>query len=118
MAKDTFDLFRNSKSDMGWLFNSEASWCIHAGNDERGYVCVVQKAADEKQVMVRVGCRYFTLKEARTHYVSKWRNRGPSLRVTARRMLALIEIAVATAKYKGWINKSVKFNATPRKVRR
>lgn len=115
MAKHTFDDFRKLVSG-----NRSAGgvheWCILVGFDERGYALFLQKAADESGPMVRVGCRYATLKEIRKHYVSHDRNCGPVARRTAKQMLDLIGIAVDAAKFKGWLPSDFpRFNTAPRK---
>jgi hypothetical protein len=118
MANNTFEPFRDSHLDAHKTTSSEQGWCICAGYDPRGYTVMLQQTKGELEPMVRVGCRYMTLREARKHYVSRGRNDNHWRRTTSRHMLALIGVAVETAKYIGCLDDRVKFNTTPRKVRR
>jgi len=120
MARDTFSPENGYDKHLlnAGITNLGHSWSILAGYDERGYAIRLQKNRDEREPMVRAGCQYMTLKEARRHWVSAGRNYAPSVRRTSAQVLALIGIAVATAKAKGWIKSSVRFNTTPRKISR
>jgi hypothetical protein len=130
MSKDTFSSFIDhlkttakvryiDPGDPGKLFgrspNPSKGWAIFCGFDERGYAVVVQKAENDRELMVRVGCQWRTLKSARSHWVSAARNRNAYDRRTAQQILMLIRIGVNRAHYYGWTNKT--FNSTPRKVR-
>ncbi len=114
MARSTFEEFRDEIARRS--VNGPEGWALVAGFDERGYVLMLQQAKNEREPMVRVGCRYFTLKQARAHYVSRGRNCNRSMRRTAAQMLMLIGLAVQSAKTKGLIARSYKFNTTPRKA--
>jgi hypothetical protein len=114
MGKNTFIEHRPERSS-GY---DSRGWFIVSGHDERGYAVMVQQCRDERQPMVRVGCRYKSLKEIRAYYVSRSRNNSETDRRTAQQILSLIKIAVETVTYKGWLERKIKFNATPRKVSR
>ncbi|MGO3930835.1 hypothetical protein [Rhodopseudomonas pseudopalustris] len=92
------------------------NWSILAGYDMRGYAIRLQQCTDEREPMVRAGCKYLTLKEARKHWVSAGRNDTISRRRTAAQVLMLIGLAVEAAKYNGLIDGKVRFNTTPRKA--
>lgn len=127
MAKETFDAFISSvkKSankfyiDPGephWLGrppNPLRGWAIFCGYDERGYAVVVQKARDDREIMVRVGCRWKSLKKARSHWVASARNYNSEGRRTAKQILMLVSIGLTRARKEGWTKKT--FNSTPRK---
>lgn len=116
MAKHTFDDFRNFATTNCRTTGNAHAWCILVGFDARDYALFLQKAGDENEPMVRVGCRYATLREIRWHYVSHDRNCGPIARRTAKQMLDLIGIAVDTAKRKCLLPSDFpRFNTTPRK---
>ncbi|MCK1465745.1 hypothetical protein IVB34_47535 [Bradyrhizobium sp. 2] len=91
-------------------------WAVFCGFDERGYSVIVQKAANDRQVMVRAGCQWRTLKAARTHWVSAARNYNAYSRRTAKQILMLIDIGVRRARDHGWTKET--FNAAPRKATR
>ncbi len=120
MASHTFDFdpgkgYALHESNVGFT-NRGCDWSILAGYDERGYAIRLQKCSDEAEPMVRAGCRYLTLKDARKHWVADWRNRAASEQRTAAQVLMLIGLAVATAKHKGLVSAKLRFNTTPRKV--
>lgn len=109
MSRDTFDNARRQNNpEFRFARNDTRGWFVISGRDPRGYVVMLQQTTNEKEPMVRAGCKYKTLKAARN-----WDNRS---RRTAAQMLALIGIAVATAQRNGWLSRKIKFNTTPRKV--
>lgn len=117
MARDTFEAFQAERLRIditpGW--SEGRPWCLFVGFDTRRYPVFLQQAADEKEPMVRVGCRYETLKGIRKHYVPAGRNWSRRSRKSAAQMLMLIGLAVDTAKTRSLIASTVRFNTTPRK---
>lgn len=121
MASRTFDFGTDMRYALhafnaARINNGANGWSILAGYDERGYAIRLQKCSDEAEPMVRAGCRYLTLKDARKHWVAAWRNRAASEQRTAAQVLMLIGLAVDTAKRKGLVSAKLRFNTTPRKV--
>lgn len=131
MGKETFDSFithvRNTAKNcyvepgepdklFGRRPDPSKGWSLFCGFDERGYAIFVQKAADDREIMVRAGCRWKTLKAARAHWVSASRNGNAEERRTAKQILLLISSGVTRARTSGWTKKT--FNSRPRKVTR
>lgn len=96
---------------------AQRDWCVFGGVDSSGYVVMLQQIGSHKRkgsgLMVRIGCRFLTLAEARKHYSRKHYN--PE---RARCVLFLIYNAVAIAKSRGLLDKRFKFNATQPKTGR
>ncbi|WP_293880500.1 pentapeptide repeat-containing protein, partial [Sphingomonas sp.] len=51
-------------------------WIIQGATRSDGYVFFLQKLKDDKEPMVKAGCRYFTLSDAEKHWVA---TRGKTL---------------------------------------
>lgn len=96
--------------------NPTRGWALFCGYDERGFAVIIQKAVNDRAIMVSVGCRWKSLGDARAHWVSVQRNRNAKDRRTAKQILLLIGIGVARAREAGWTK--ISFNSTPRKVSR
>ncbi|MCK1465804.1 hypothetical protein IVB34_47855 [Bradyrhizobium sp. 2] len=91
-------------------------WAVFCGFDERGYSVIVQKAANDRQVMVRAGCQWRTLKAARTHWSLLPETTMPIAAAQPEQILMLIDIGVRRAHDHSWTKET--FNAAPRKATR
>lgn len=130
MGKATFDAFIGQLKKAGTSYvdpgepdrlfgrspDPSRGWAMLCGYDERGFAIVIQKAADDREIMVRAGCRWKTLKAARAHWVSACRNSNAKERRSSKQILMLIGIGLTRARDRGWTKKH--FNSTPRKVSR
>lgn len=98
-------------------FATNFVWCMLCGFDERGYGVYLQRTTEDvkgEPFMVVVGCRSFTLKEARSHWISARSNTGNARRRASRQILQLIAIGVERYNYKINNGKAIKFDPTPR----
>ena len=73
-------------------------WIIQGASRSDGYSFFLQKLKDDKEPMVRAGCRYLTLPDARSHW-SKTRKGQKLLDET----IAIIDCMVALAKIRGYM---------------
>lgn len=114
MAESTFDHYRNTiqraHDEYRRFYNvSKNTWAIGAPyGGGTSYAVILQKTPDEKRPMIRAGCHYFTLKQAKRHWGIK-AHRG---HMVGKAILLHIATLVAIAQANGLLDKRVKFDPT------
>lgn len=100
MSNDTFQEFTlatNRSKNSNRFYAASGAWCIFVGFERRGYPVFVQRADDDKQIMVKAGCRFKTLRQSMAHWGR--RSRGSN----GKEILQLIQIGLRQATREGFI---------------
>lgn len=100
MSNISFQEFKDSghrQKGSGRYLRPDGGWCIFVGFERRGFPVFVQRAKDDKQIMVKAGCRFYTLRQSMNHWGR--RSRRPNGKI----VLQLIELGLKTALYEQFI---------------
>lgn len=99
MAHSTFRSQRDQfvEIDAHRVVQNSDGWAVFVGYTMRGHPVQVQRATDEKRIMVRMGCRYKSLRAAMNY----WGQRAKGMR--GRQNLQLIELGLRIAERRGLI---------------
>jgi hypothetical protein len=89
---------RFSDADCVWT-ESDRGWFMFVGYEQRGYAVFLQRAFDEREIHVRAGCRYFSLRRAMAH----WGRRVQGQQ--GKQILQLIAIGLRRAANRGLIKR-------------
>ena len=76
-----------SRADLG------DQWIIQGATRSDGYAFFFQKLKDDKEPMVKAGCRYFTLAEAKAHWIAT-RGNTPLGRETEIIVMGMVGMAI------------------------
>lgn len=103
MAREAYEDFLNEGSYEQYRytgdFHKPRSWALKAPNaGGTTYNLIVQQDKDEKQPMVRAGCRYMTLREAKNH----WGNGNHHRQKYCPAIMLQIAALMAIARAHGW----------------
>lgn len=106
--QDIFDINHDEFRLLSFGYHHSKKWYFMTMHSS-GYVIMLQWDLDLDKPMIRAGCRYYTLAQARRHWARKDHHRG---REACAEVLMLIGSLVRRAKSDGCLDRRYKFNET------